>query len=570
MPEMHLLPGYSAATHEVTNQVPALVDTNIYLSDRFLRDGVARYDGSWGDERLTAFGARLGSSTVLQWADQANRFDPELKTHDRTGHRIDEVEFHPAWHELMALSTEFGVHNLPWSEERPGAHVVRAAMMFMAYQTEAGHCCPISMTYSAVPALRKQPDLAEIWEPRILQRAYDGRLMEAGIKPGVIFGMAMTEKQGGSDVRANSTVAVPFSGGGPGKEYLITGHKWFCSAPMSDAFLVLAQIDGQPSCFLVPRILPDGSRNVFQIQRLKEKLGNRSNASSEIEFRNTIGYLVGGVGRGVPTIIEMVNHTRLDCAIGSASLMRQSLVQAMHHGRHRSAFGKSLKDQPLMRSVFADLAVEAEAAQLLMLRLAHSYDNPKADDGEDAFRRITSAVSKYWLCKRATPFVGEALECLGGNGYVEESVMPRLFRESPLNSIWEGAGNVICLDVMRALVKEPQSIAAIESELHTTLGESPRYHRYARAAIKALHDSRARLSSGRASSKLKAELEARANVERVAISLMASLMIRYSSPEAAEAYISSRLGRSHGYMFGTMKVASRKIDAILERYLETV
>lgn len=561
--------GNSSATHEVFNQVPPLADINLFLKDRFLVEALQRYDGAWGYDRLSQFGARFGSTEVLNWAHQANRFEPELKTHDRTGHRIDEVEFHPAWHSLMSLSTSFGMHNLPWVEEKPGSHLVRAAMMFMAYQIEAGHCCPISMTYSAVPALRKQPELAKVWEPRINTTGYDGRLVGAGDKPGVIFGMAMTEKQGGSDVRANTTVARPLADGGPGKEYLITGHKWFCSAPMSDAFLVLAQIEGMPSCFLVPRILPDGSRNVFAIQRLKEKLGNKSNASSEIEFRDTVGYLVGGVGRGVATIIEMVNHTRLDCAIGSASLMRQSLMQAMHHARHRSAFGKPLIQQPIMQSVLADLAIEAEAAELLMLRLAHSYDNPDNDRGEDSLRRITSAVAKYWLCKRATPFVTEALECHGGNGYVEESVLPRLFRESPLNSIWEGAGNVICLDVMRALVKEPESVDALEKELKTTSGASPRYDRYVASLIRSLRSSQKALSGKSASAKLKAEQAARKNVEQIALALQASLMLRYSSEEAAAAYVSTRLGTGHGYMFGTLP-ASVKVKPIVDRYLETV
>lgn len=494
MKETDTTPGMAFSTHEVLNQVPQLVDTNIYLQDQILTAGVLRYGGAWAHKSLKELGIRYGSAEVLSWAHQANRFEPELMTHDRAGFRIDEVEFHPAWHNLMALSTQYGVHNLPWASDKPSTHVVRAAMMYMAYQTEAGHCCPISMTYSAVPALRKQPELQELWEPLICSTGYDGNLNTAGTKNSAIFGMGMTEKQGGSDVRANTTIATPAVTGGPGQEYLLTGHKWFCSAPMSDAFLMLAQTQHGLSCFLVPRILPDGTRNGFYIQRLKEKLGNRSNASSEIELKNTVGFLIGEEGRGVPTIIEMVNHTRLDCAIGSASLMRQATLQAMHHAKYRQAFGKTLANQPLMQVVLSDLALESEAGALLMLRLASSYDNYSNEASEDALRRITSAVAKYWLCKRASSVVAESLECLGGNGYVEESVMPRLFRESPLNSIWEGAGNVMCLDVMRALAKEPIAIDSLENELNIVSGTSARYDRYIKSVIKDLRSAQLTLS----------------------------------------------------------------------------
>ena len=364
-----------------------------------------------------------------------------LHTHDTRGQRIDEVRFHPAWHELMSLSVRFGLHNLPWREARGGAHVARAALFYLASQNEAGHGCPISMTYACVPALRRQPDVAESWEPRIVTTTYDPRFLPAEQKSGVLIGMAMTEKQGGSDVRANTSRAVPAGKGGPGAEYRLTGHKWFCSAPMCDAFLVLAQAPDGLSCFLLPRWTPDGQRNNFFMQRLKNKLGNRSNASSEMEFADAYALLMGEEGRGVRTIVEMVNHTRLDCTLGSSGLMRQAVVQAVHHTRHRAAFGHLLIDQPLMQNVLADLCLESEAATVLAMRLARAYDSQ--EESEARFRRIATAVAKYWVCKRTPPAVNEALECLGGNGFVEDGILPRLYRESPLNSIWEGSGNVI-------------------------------------------------------------------------------------------------------------------------------
>ncbi len=535
------------STHEVFNQATPLVDFNLFLSDMVLVDGLKRHHGSWAYDKVSEYGQRMGSSEVLQWADQANRFPPILKTFDRFGHRIDEVEFHPAWHNIMSLSTEFGLHNLPWVEKREGAHVARAAMMYLAYQTEAGHCCPISMTYSAVPALRMQPNLAEIWEPRIAQNGYEGRLIPSSKKPGVIFGMGMTEKQGGSDVRANTTRAVPLGKGGPGEEYRITGHKWFCSAPMSDAFLILAQTENGLSCFLVPRTLEDGTRNNIFIQRLKDKLGNKSNASSEVEFRDTVGFLVGNEGRGVPTIIEMVNHTRLDCAIGSASLMRQATLQAVHHCSGRSAFGKKLIEQDLMLNVLADLAIESEAATLLMLRLAESYDTASSTE-EQAFRRIVSATAKYWICKRAPQHVAEAMECLGGAGYVEESVMPRLLRESPLNSIWEGSGNVISLDVLRAVAKEEGVIESISSEFGKSKGVDKRFDAYASKVLKDLSYAKKEITAKNPT----IEKSARRLVERMAIALQASLVMRYSPSNVSDAFIYSRLELDHGFSFGTL------------------
>lgn len=535
-------------THEVFNQASPLADFNLFLSDMVLVDGLKRHHGSWAYDKISEYGQRMGSSEVLQWADQANRFPPILKTFDRFGHRIDEVEFHPAWHQLMSLSTEYGLHNLPWVEKREGAHVARAAMMFLAYQTEAGHCCPISMTYSAVPALRTQPELAEIWEPRILKNGYEGRLIPSNAKPGVIFGMGMTEKQGGSDVRANTTRAVPLGQKGPGKEYRITGHKWFCSAPMSDAFLILAQAQDGLSCFLVPRILEDGTRNNIFIQRLKDKLGNKSNASSEVEFRDTVGFLVGNEGRGVPTIIEMVNHTRLDCAIGSAGLMRQATLQAVHHCTGRSAFGKKLIEQELMLNVLADLAIESEAATLLMLRLAESYDTATSTE-EQAFRRIVSATAKYWLCKRAPQHVAEAMECLGGAGYVEESVMPRLLRESPLNSIWEGSGNVISLDVLRAVAKEDGVIESIAAEFGKSKGSDKRFDAYAAKVLKDLTYAKREIIARNHA----IEKSGRRLVERMAIALQASLVLRFSPTIVSDAFVSSRLELDHGFSFGTLE-----------------
>lgn len=555
-------------THEVFNQVPAIVDTNLYTGDQIFFEAVLRYDGMWAHKKLKAFGSRMGSAEVQTWARQANEFEPVLKTHDRTGRRIDTVEFHPAWHNLMSLATEYGMHNLPWSSTKPGTHLIRAAMMFMAYQTEAGHCCPISMTYSAVPALRNQPELAKVWEPLISNNSYDGQLIKASQKGSAIFGMGMTEKQGGSDVRANTTKALAAEKAGPGQMYMLTGHKWFCSAPMSDAFLMLAQTEKGLSCFLVPRILEDGTANAFFIQRLKDKLGNRSNASSEIELRDTVGFLVGEEGRGVPTIIEMVNHTRLDCAVGSASLMRRAVQQAIHHAKHRSTFGKRLINQPLMQPVLADLALEAEAGVLLALRLAYAYDNYYKQEGEEAFRRVTSAVAKYWLCKRAPWVVAESLECLGGNGYVEESEMPRLFRESPLNSIWEGAGNVMCLDVLRAIAKEPIAIDALEEELKLVSQGPKKYHKFAENVVSDLRKIRKELVSDSGSTS-RIYREARVTVEKMALAIQASLMLRDSSKQAGEAFVATRLGSKHGYTFGTIpsSVASTQI---LERYAKTV
>jgi putative acyl-CoA dehydrogenase len=527
------------ATHEVLNQPPPLAGYDLYATDRALAEAMEREHAGWAVERVRRLGALLGGEPVT-WGIQANANPPTLRTHDRYGHRIDEVEFHPAWHELMRLAVAHELHALPWRDPRSGAHVARAALFFLQGQVEGGHGCPISMTYSVLPALRAQPEVAAEWEPRFTSTTYDPRMIPAAEKRGALCGMAMTEKQGGSDVRANTTRARPLGAGGPGAEYAVTGHKWFCSAPMCDAFLVLAQTERGLSCFLLPRWLPDGTRNRFHIQRLKDKLGNRSNASSEVEFDGAWARMVGEDGRGVATIIAMVNHTRLDCVIGSASAMRQALVQAAHHTAHRSAFGKRLAEQPLMQNVLADLAVESEAATVAMMRLARAYDDGAGSEEARHFARIATAVVKYWVCKRAPGHVGEALECLGGNGYVEESTMPRLYREAPLNSIWEGSGNVICLDVLRAMGRGTEATEAFFAEIDQARGAEPRLDAFV---------SRLRADLTRAEG---IEAGARRLVERLALALQGSLLVRHGAPPVAEAFTASRLGGDHGMAFGTL------------------
>jgi len=529
-------------THEVLNQPPPLVDYNLFTCDRVLADALNREGAAWAHPQVEEFGRLAGTEEIIRSGFQANEFPPTLHTHDRFGHRIDEVEFHPAWHELMRLSVQHGLANLPWADPKPGAHVTRAALMLLASQNEAGHTCPVSMTYSAMPALRQQPDLAREWEPRILSTKYDPRCRPALEKLGALIGMAMTEKQGGSDVRANTTVAEPIGAG----EYLITGHKWFCSAPMCDAFLVLAQAPAGLTCFLLPRWTPDGQRNAFHIQRLKQKLGNRSNASSEVEFNGAWARRIGEESRGVPTIIEMVQHTRLDCVIGTASLMRQALVQAIHHARHRKTFGRFLIDQPLMQNVLADLALESEAATVLMMRLARAFDS-----SERVFARLTTAVAKYWVCKRGPAQVNEALECLGGNGFVEECVMPRLYREAPLNSIWEGSGNVICLDILRAMNKEPDALASVLSEISQARGADARFDAFVNHLEKDL-------------SAPPEEVAARRVAERIALALQASLLIRHSIAPVADAFCASRLANNSGHAFGTLSPHTN-FRAIIDR-----
>jgi putative acyl-CoA dehydrogenase len=532
------------------NQPPPLVDYNLFEADAPLREALEREDAAWAQDLVHDLGRLAGTEEAIDWGFQANAHPPELRTHDRFGNRIDEVEFHPAWHRLMEVAIGHGLHALPWREPRPGAHAARAAAFYIWSQVEGGHGCPVSMTYAAVPALRRQPDLAAQWEPLITTLDYDPGLRPATSKRGALFGMAMTERQGGSDVRSNTTRAVP---AGTGGEHLLTGQKWFCSAPMCDAFLVLAQAPGGLTCFLLPRVLPDGTRNRFHIERLKDKLGNRSNASAEIELDNAWAVMVGEEGRGVRTIIEMVNHTRLDCVIGSASLMRQAVAQATHHTAHRSAFGKLLSEQPLMINVLADIAVESEATTILMMRLAGATDRA-ADPDEAHFRRLALAVAKYWTCKRAVAVVAEALECHGGNGYVEESILPRLYREAPVNSIWEGSGNVNALDVLRAMGREPESVAAFLGEVERGQGSDARLDR-------AIADLKRELANHPDD----AETRARRVVERMALALQGSLLVRYGDPAVADAFCASRLGGDWGHSLGTLPPGAR-FTAIVERH----
>jgi putative acyl-CoA dehydrogenase len=542
-------------THEVFNQPSPLVDYNVFECDRPLVEAVRREGAEWAEERISEVGALAGSERLQVLGAQANENPPRLKTHDRYGHRVDTVDFHPAWHELMGIAVARELHCSPWKDPRPGAHVARGAAFMCMSQAEAGIGCPISMTYSVIPALRTQPELAAEWEPRFLSDRYDPANAPAATKAGALAGMGMTEKQGGTDVRANTTVARPVNGGGPGGEYELTGHKWFMSAPQCDAFLVLAQADGGISCFLFPRWTPDGERNRFRLQRLKDKLGNRSNASSEIEFDAASAWLVGEEGAGVRTIIEMVNHTRLDCVLGGATGMRAGVAQAIHHATQRSVFGRELSEQPLMRNVLADLAVESEAATVSALRLARAYDEAIAGDSEaQELKRIANAVLKYWICKRAPAHAGEALECLGGNGYIEESGMPRLFRESPLNSIWEGSGNVQCLDVLRAMVKSPASVEAFFGEVEEGAVQEPRLATYASA-----------LRSDFPGDLETIEARARRLVERMALALQASLLVRHGDEAVAEAFCASRLAGDWGQAFGTLP-AGTDFKRIIDRH----
>ncbi|HET9137816.1 acyl-CoA dehydrogenase family protein [Actinophytocola sp.] len=535
-------------THEVTNQVPPLAGHDV-AADPALLEGLRREGAGWAEPELHELGALAGSEQAQDWGRLAHAYPPVLRTHDRFGHRIDEVEFHQSWHDLMTVAVSHGIHAAPWRDGRAGAHVARAAKMYVWGQVEPGHTCPISMTYAAVPALRHNPELAASLEPLLAAPEYDYGLRAPATKRGLIAGMSMTEKQGGSDVRANTTTARPAGDG----TYLLTGHKWFTSAPMSDVFLTLAQAPGGLSCFLLPRVRPDGTRNSLFLQRLKDKLGNRSNASAEIEYEDAVGWLVGEEGRGVRTIIEMVNMTRLDCVLGSAAGMRHGLVAAAHHATHRSAFGTRLIDAPLMTNVLADLAIESEAATTVAMRLAGATDRAIAGDAaEEAFRRLALAVTKYWVCKRGPAHAAEALECLGGNGYIEDSGMPRLYREAPLMSIWEGSGNVAALDALRAMARQPESVEAFFTELSHAAGADHRLD----DAVANLHKELADTSA--------IELRARRLVESMALVLQGSLLVRHAPPAVADAFCASRLGGDWGVAFGTLP-AGTSTGEILER-----
>ncbi|MBX7077917.1 MAG: acyl-CoA dehydrogenase family protein [Nannocystaceae bacterium] len=526
-------------THDVLNVPGPMPDYDLFAHDPALREGVEREGGAWALAPCAALGRDIGRAEVFALGAAANRVTPLLHNFDRFGRRIDEVEFHPAYHELMSIAVRHRVQSIAWHEPRAGAHVAHAALVYLMTQVEAGVLCPMAMSYAAVPTLRVQPELAAFWVPKLVSDRYDGRCIPARDKAGATFGMAMTEKQGGSDVRANTTRARPVGTAGPGEAYLLTGHKWFCSAPMSDGFLTLANTERGLTCFLVPRFRDDGSRNNFFIQRLKDKLGNRSNASSEIEYHDTWARMVGEEGRGVATIIEMVHHTRIDAAIAPVGIMRQALTQAVHHCRQRRAFGKLLVDQPLMRNVLADLQVEIEAATMLGLRVARAFDEGASDPSARAFARLATAIAKYWINKRAPGAVVEALECLGGTGYIEDSMMPRLYREAPLSSIWEGSGNVICLDVLRTLQREPAALQQLMDEL-----------RPAAAARRELADHLRNIES----LLREGELEARARtlVQMLAVALEGALLVQHGHAGVADAFCRTRLQREPPAVYGTL------------------
>ena len=537
-------------THELQNLPQALPAINLWGSDGVLRDAVEREGGMWAQTHLTAYG-ELAGGELMQLGVLANDNRPKLRSFDRYGRRLDEVEFHPSYHQLMQAAMQAGVHSFSWQNAATaGAHVARAALHYMGAQAEAGTICPLTMTHAAVPTLRHAPALAKEWLPKVTAYAYDPRPLPVSQKQSCMVGMGMTEKQGGSDVRSNTTRAVRQSDG----SYELVGHKFFYSAPMCDAHLVLAQAAGGLSCFLLPRLLPDGQRNAVAIQRLKDKLGDWSNASSEVEFKGASAHLVGEEGRGVPTIIEMVALTRLDCLVGSAALMRQAMVQALHHVAQRSAFGKRLIEHALMRNVLADLALESEAALALGMRVARAVDASARDPHEAALARLATAVGKYWVCKRTAVFVNEAQECLGGIGYVEENSMPRLYRQAPLNSIWEGSGNVQCLDVLRALQKEPQVREALFNELNRARTGHADFDRACAWLAKALDDGQ------------QLEHRSRLIVERMALALQAAILLRGAPGEVADSFCRSRLGDEHGMAFGTL-AATAPLDALIARAL---
>ena len=535
-------------THVVTNQAPPLVDFDVADSPALL-EALHREGAGWAEDELQAVGRLAGSAEAQEWGRLAEGHPPVLHSFDRYGNRIDEVEYDSAYHHLMEHAVGFGLHASPWSDGRPGAHVSRAAKFLAWTATDAGHGCPISMTYAVVPALRANPELSARYEPLLTSRDYDFGSRPPLTKRGLIAGMSMTEKQGGSDVRANTTRAQPIADG----SYRITGHKWFTSAPMSDLFLVLAQAPGGLSCFLMPRVLPDGSLNGMQVQRLKEKLGNKSNASSEIEYDDAVAWMVGDEGRGVRTIVEMVNMTRLDCTIGAAAGMQLGLFEAVHHATHRKAFGKYLIDQPLMRNVLADLAIETEAAIAVAMRLAGATDRAgQGDEREALFRRVGLASSKYYVCKRGPVHAAEAMECLGGNGYSEDSGMPRLYREAPVLSVWEGSGNVAALDTLRAMAKQPESVEVFFDELDAGGGADSRLD----AAVGRLRHQLGDLDA--------MEHRARTIAESMAMALQGTLLVRFGHPAVADAYCASRLGGDWGVAFGTLPTGV-DTSAILER-----
>ncbi|TRW49939.1 isovaleryl-CoA dehydrogenase [Aliidiomarina halalkaliphila] len=520
---------FYANTHQVENVPPPLENYNAFAADVALKEALEREGGGWASQDVQAFGSLCGSAAYIALGMQANAYIPNLSTHDRVGNRVDFVEYHPAYHQLMQTSIEQGLHSSPWSAPQVGAHVARAAKYYLHTQVEAGHGCPITMTFAAIPALRHQPNLLAEYGPRILARSYDSRNCPMHDKQGLTIGMAMTEKQGGSDVRLNTTRAFPVGATGPGEAYELLGHKWFVSAPMSDAFLVLAQTEQGLSCFFVPRWRPDGSKNPMQIQQLKNKMGNVSNASSEVELRGALGWMVGEEGRGVRTIIEMVAATRYDCLIGSSAGMRQATVQAIHHCEHRQAFGATLVKQPLMQNLLADLALESEAAMVFMMRMARAMDQ-QTDEHEKLLARIATPIGKYWICKRAPNHAYEAMEVIGGTGVMETHIMARLYREAPINAIWEGSGNVQCLDILRALEKQPEVLQAYFTEVEKAAGENAQLDKMVRELKVALNDTH------------ELPYRARQLADRLALALQASLLIQYAPNAVADGFCASRLG----------------------------
>jgi putative acyl-CoA dehydrogenase len=535
-----------------SNQVPDLLDYNLFTADDALTEGVSRFGADWQTGHLSRLGERLGRAATIHLGELANRHAPELITHDRLGNRIDQVEFHPSWHALLGMLRQEKLHALPWMQASPGAHVARAAAYFMHGQIEAGSLCPTTMTFAAIPVLRDEAELFAQLQPKLFSCVHDPRDLPIAQKESILIGMGMTEKQGGSDVRSNTTSAQQISASGRGAEYLLTGHKWFFSAPMCDSHLVLAQSDGGLSCFFVPRWRPDGSKNAIFIQHLKDKLGNRSNSSSEVEFHEAWGIMVGEEGRGIPTIIEMANYTRLDCVIGSAALMRQAFSQAAHHARHRMAFGRHLVDQPLMRNVLCDLALESEAATWLMLRLASACD-AIADPLQRAWLRVVTPAAKFWICKRAIEFTGECMEIWGGDGYVENGPMARLYREAPVNSIWEGSGNVMCLDMLRAMERDPQGLQALLNELEETASSHP----VLRQAVLSLRDALSANATER-------EPQARRLAQQLTLSIQCGLLLRHAPAAVADAFIAGRLNSESGRIFGAMPSSAIQ-QTILDR-----
>ena len=540
-------------THSVTNMPPYMGDQDLWRSDPALQEAVNREGAAWAQADLVALGRRVGTNDIFELAEQANRYSPEIKAYDRYGMRVNQVIYHPAYHDLMRLAIENQIPSFAWNHTGPGAQVGHMALSYMFNQVEGGVMCPMAMTYSAIPPLQTTPALADEWIPRLLSSQYDARDIPVTEKTGATMGMFMTEKQGGSDVRSNSTAATPVgSKTGIGTEYRLTGHKYFCSAPMCDAFLTLAYTEAGLSCFLVPRWTPDGVRNGLFIQRIKDKMGNRSNASTEMELQDTWGIMVGEEGRGVRTIIDMVQGNRIYCCVSSAALMRQGLVQALHHTSHRSAFGSLLIDQPMMRNVLADLALESEAAMVLAMRIARSMDEAADHPDAAALARIGTAIGKFWNCKRAPMQLFEAMECHGGPGYVEESILPRLYREAPVNSIWEGSGNVMCLDVLRAMQREPAAVPALMAELERARGGHPNLDRTI-ADLKAGLDDPAGL-----------ELRARQLTEQMAMAWQGALLVEHAPAAVAEAFCVSRLGAHYSGVFGTLPKGS-DLNAIIDR-----